>query len=264
MRNLKKENKGIIFDIKKFAIHDGPGIRTTVFFKGCPLNCWWCQNPESINIVDDIEINLASVGLGNLKQYNANDLLNEIKKDLLFYDESEGGVTFSGGEPLLQIEFVLEFLKVLKDEFIHTAIDTSGYVNPDYFTRINEYVNLYLFDLKLFNDTLHQKYTGVSNKLIKNNLEYLNSIHSNIIVRIPLIPNVTDTVENLSAISHYLHKLKNVTRVDLLPYNKISEDKYKRLNLKAKLGELETQTVDKLDEIKNFVKSFGINAQLNG
>lgn len=252
---------GIIFDIKKFAIHDGPGIRTTIFLKGCPLRCWWCHNPESINkISENCEDSIDSI----VKKYSSSEVLKEIKKDIVFYDESGGGVTFSGGEPLIQINFLEDTLKLCKKNYISTVVDTCGYVATESFKRVFEYTDLFLYDLKLFDDELHKKYTGVSNKLIKENLEFLSSVNANVIIRVPLIPGITDTEENLSAISKYLLKFNNIARIDLLPYNKLSEDKYRRLNKESKLGNIETQSENKLTEIKKYVQSFGLNAQLNG
>lgn len=256
---------GFIFDIKKFAIHDGPGIRTTVFLKGCPLRCWWCHNPESIKrISKSDESNCQDSIYSLVKKYSAENLIKIIKSDAIFYEESGGGVTFSGGEPLIQIDFLEEILRVCKKEDIHTAIDTSGHVPTESFKRIYLFTDIYLYDIKLFDDNLHKKYTGVSNKLVKKNIEYLSSVGSKVIIRIPLIPEITDTEENLSAISNYLFQFKNILRIDLLPYNKLSEDKYRRLNEKSKMGNIETQSDAKLTEIKSFVQSFGLNAQLNG
>lgn len=251
---------GYIFDIKKFAIHDGPGIRTTVFLKGCPLKCWWCHNPESIKQINDCGDSASEL----TKRYSVPELLNIIQKDQIFYDESGGGVTFSGGEPLVQSDFLVKILKECKKKFITTTVDTCGYVPTESVKRIYTYTDLFLYDLKLFDDELHKKYIGVSNELIKNNLEFLYSVNSNVRIRVPLIPNITDTEDNLSAVSNYLLKFNGKFSLDLLPYNKLSEDKYRRLNQNAKLGSLETQTSEKLIEIKNFVKSFGLNAELNG
>ena len=169
---------GYVFDIKKFAIHDGPGIRTTVFLKGCPLRCWWCHNPESIKQIKIDENNSCTASETSIvRKYSVNELLKIIQKDLIFYDESDGGVTFSGGEPLIQIDFLELILQKCKSEYIKTAIDTCGYVKTESFERIYKYTDLFLYDLKLFDDELHRKYTGVSNNLIKENLEFLNSIN---------------------------------------------------------------------------------------
>lgn len=256
---------GYIFDKKKFAIHDGPGIRTTLFLKGCPLRCWWCHNPESMKKISVFNEDNCQNSTSNLvKKYNAKDILEIIKKDIVFYDESGGGVTFSGGEPLIQIDFLEEILKLCYKNDISTVVDTCGYVQTESFKRIYKLVNYFLYDLKLFDDDLHMKYTGVSNQLIKENLEFLSSVNSKVIIRIPLIPKITDTEENLGAISKHLLQFDNILRIDLLPYNKLAEDKYRRLNKQSKLGDLQTQSDCKLKELKSFVRSFGLNTELNG
>lgn len=254
---------GFVFDIKKFAIHDGPGIRTTVFLKGCPLRCWWCHNPESIKQIPsnrsfEYETN------GITKKYSVNELFGIIQKDLIFYDESGGGVTFSGGEPLIQTSFLIKILKICNSNSIATAIDTSGYAPTESFKKLLELTNLFLYDLKLMDDSEHEKYTGVSNNLIKKNLEYLNSHNANITVRVPLIPGITDTKRNLVELTNYVYKLKNVKKIVLLPYNKLAEDKYRRLNEKSKLGNLETQTSEKLEELLDFITSLHVKVELNG
>jgi pyruvate formate lyase activating enzyme len=256
---------GYIFDIKKFALHDGPGIRTTIFLNGCPLNCWWCHNPESLKVNPQSRNNSCEDNENKIsKKYSLDEALSIIKEDLVFYDESGGGVTFSGGEPLIQIDFLESILKLCKQNSISTTIDTCGYAQQTSFERILENTDLFLYDFKLFDDGFHQKYTGVSNKLIKENLKFLNEVNANVIIRIPLIPNITDTEENLSSIANYLIKLNKINRIDLLPYNKLAEDKYRRLQQKSQLGNLETQSQEKLDEIKNLVKSFGFNTKING
>ncbi len=261
---MKKVN-GYIFDIKKFALHDGPGIRTTLFLTGCPLNCWWCHNPESIRINPEDENYSCENNQDKIsKKYSLDEVIGIIKKDLVFYDESGGGVTFSGGEPLIQIDFLESILELCTQNSISTTIDTSGYAQQKSFERIYKNTDLFLYDFKLFDDGFHQKFTGVSNKLIKENLEFLNDLNANLIIRIPLIPNITDTAENLSSIANYLITLNNFNRIDLLPYNKLAEDKYRRLQQKPQLGNLETQSEDKLEELKNLVESFGFKTKLNG
>jgi pyruvate formate lyase activating enzyme len=256
---------GYIFDIKKFALHDGPGIRTTIFLTGCPLNCWWCHNPESIKVNAQSGNNSCEDNQNKISiKYSLEEVLSVIKKDLIFYDESGGGVTFSGGEPLIQIDFLESILELCKKNSISTTIDTCGYVHLESFKRIYKNTDLFLYDFKLLNDDLHKKYTGVSNKLIIENLEFLDDVNANIIIRIPLIPDITDTVDNLSSIANYLNSRKNINRIDLLPYNKLAEDKYRRLQQTPQLGNLETQTEAKLIEILRLVESFGFEAKLNG
>lgn len=264
---------GIIFDIKRFALHDGPGIRTTVFFKGCPLRCWWCQNPESIRELPEI-VKVQSVKTSYNKfceeeatfgrSIKVKALLEELLKDLIFYEESGGGVTFSGGEPLVQYKFLSSILGECKELGINTAVDTSGYAHIEAFNETYDKTDLFLFDLKLIDNNLHKKYTEVSNELILNNLKELTSRGNKVIIRIPLIPGITDTESNLSGIADHLSKLKNIRQIDLLPYNKISESKYKRLNKNSLLGQLETQSEEKLVNIKLLFNNLDIPVLLKG
>lgn len=262
---------GIIFDIKKFALHDGPGIRTTIFFKGCPLNCWWCQNPESIKpSPEKLKVNPLNINDKHCeeelfgKKYSVNQLMDEIKKDQIFYDESGGGVTFSGGEPMLQLKFLKEVLKECKLFGIHTIIDTAGFVTKRSFDQIYDYADIILYDLKIIDDDLHRKFTGVSNEIILNNLKYLTDKGGKVIIRIPLIPAITDTYKNLSELSAYIGKLKNVRRIDLLPYNEIAESKYKRFNIAYRPGKLITQNENKLNEIIKYFNNTGLEILTRG
>ena len=263
---------GIIFDIKKFALHDGPGIRTTVFLKGCSLDCWWCHNPESIKKLPET-IDFADLISSNIcyqeselfgKEYSVEELYSEIKKDQLFYDESGGGVTFSGGEPLNQNEFLTEILNKCRSEGIHTAVDTSGYAGRKLFERIYDLTDIFLFDLKIIDKELHRKFTGVSNKRILENLKNLTEKGNKVIIRIPLIPGVTDTEKNLSDLSDFLMTLENIKKIDLLPYNEVAESKYKRFNKTSRLGNLKTQDEAKLNEIKSYFGDSGFEVSLRG
>ena len=267
------ELKGLIFDIKRFALHDGPGIRTTVFFKGCPLRCLWCQNPESIREFSEIfQVKSISATYNKQceedtifgKQYSVEELMDELIRDRVFYDESSGGVTFSGGEPLVQYKFVSECLKECKLSGLQTAIDTSGYVPFEAFENVYHYTDIFLYDIKLFDDDHHIKFTDVSNKLILNNLKELTNIGNKVVIRIPLIPNLTDTPKNLSEIAEFIVKLKNVQQIDLLPYNKISESKYKRFKKTSMLGELQTQSEEKLSDIKSLFEALNIKVSFKG
>jgi len=264
---------GIVFDIKKFALHDGPGIRTTVFLKGCPLDCWWCHNPESIRKLPE-KIDISRSGSpGKIcdqkaelygKEYSVKEIIDEIKKDQLFYDESGGGVTFSGGEPLIQNEFLKQVMLECKASGIHTAVDTSGYAGRKLFAGIYDLTDIFLFDLKILDEELHLKFTGVTNNLILNNLRYLTEKGNKVIVRIPLIPGITDTEQNLSDLSGFLINLENIRKIDLLPYNEIAESKYKRFNKPSRLGNLKTQDEDKLNEIKSYFRDLRFEVSLKG
>ncbi len=253
---------GIIFDLKKFAIHDGPGIRTTVFMKGCPLDCTWCHNPEGRkNAPEKIIIrNKASKEESFGREIAVDELYKEIEKDRVFYEQSGGGVTFSGGEPMSQIEFLSDILQLCKNNKIPTAVDTSGYAPFEYFEKIYNLIDLFLYDLKIMDNNLHHKHTGVSNKLILDNLIELAAMGNKVIARIPIIPGVTDSKENLDNISDFLMPLKNITDICLLPYNKLGEDKRERFGLSNNLGKLFTQENEEMKRLADIfdVKRFRV------
>ncbi|MHA1719201.1 MAG: glycyl-radical enzyme activating protein [Promethearchaeota archaeon] len=264
------EKSGIIFDIKKFAIHDGPGIRTTIFLKGCPLNCWWCHNPESQNF------NPEKYSISKLDQHKSEnedfigkkmsviDIFKEIEKDLLFYDESGGGVTFSGGEPLGQPEFLLELLKICKKNEINTILDTTGHTDSKILDKIKPYVDLFLYDLKFVDNEKHEKYTGVSNYQIINNLTRLSKEGSNIIIRIPIIPGINDDEDEISKMNIFISGLTNIQRIDLLPFHKIGKDKYQKLNMVYRMENTDEPSEDLMEKIKIKFESTGIPVKIGG
>jgi len=265
---------GIIFDIKKYSIHDGPGIRTTVFLKGCPLRCWWCQNPESQNPDPDVIIektfkreyyteltgNRYAVG----KEVDVATVMQEIEKDLIFYDESGGGVTFSGGEPLMQPDFLFELLTECKNQDLHTAVDTTGYASPQIVKNIAGLTDLFLYDLKIVNNVLHEKYTGVSVKLILDNLSLLAAMGKKILIRIPVIPEITDTEKNISDIINFLNSLEGVRDIDLLPFNHLGFSKYKRLGLENKMADVKQLKAEDLEALKVRFQSRGFYVSIGG
>jgi pyruvate formate lyase activating enzyme len=240
--------------------------------QGCPLSCWWCHNPESIR-------NLNKFNSANYKTLNSacysdkesivtnvtvDELINEIEKDIIFFEESGGGVTFSGGEPLIQHKFLEAVLRQCKKKNIHTVVDTSGYTPYPHFDMIKDFVDLYLYDLKIIDEADHKKYTGVSNKLIIDNLKKLLRDGKSINVRVPLIPGVSDTDRNLGHLAELLNPFINFLTIDFLPYNKFAESKYNRFNEKPKLGKLETQSDDELNKIKSEFEEKGFEVSLRG
>jgi len=265
-------NEGMIFDIKRYAIHDGPGIRTTVFFKGCPLNCPWCQNPEGKSpepeliwrgwhcigcedcLCDCPEGALSLTGRGLYidrnrcsacglclrtchsgalemagKRVTVDDLLSEIQKDSVFYDESDGGVTFSGGEPLMQPGFLVNILRACRARGIATAVDTSGYVEGDVLKGLMDEVDLFLWDLKIMDDAAHKLFTGVSNSVILENLKAVRASGTPTVVRFSLIPGINDDEANVKALGNFVSSLEGLSRVDILPYHKAGVSKAERL-----------------------------------
>lgn len=265
---------GIIFNIKKFAIHDGPGIRTTIFLKGCPLRCWWCHNPEGLRLEPQkITIEnknekekLASWETQEIigREMSVNEIMEEIKKDIIFYEESNGGVTFSGGEPLMQLEFLYSLLHECKKQHIHTALDTSGYSSLEDLKKINNFIDLYLYDLKIMEDQNHIKYTGVSNKQIIKNLKYLSQNGKQTLIRIPIIPEITDTAINITQLGEFISSLNNVKRVNLLPYHRIGKNKYDKLKMEYKMKDIQSPTNEKMEEIKNDFENFGFQVKIGG
>jgi pyruvate formate lyase activating enzyme len=259
-----KETKGIIFNIEEFAIYDGPGIRTTVFFKGCPLRCIWCHNPEGIYKEPELMMTPALCsGCGRCKkvcpnnknnihninsqklctacghcvdecpkhirkisgyEITAGDLAEKLKKNISFYKESGGGVTISGGEPFYQSEFLFALLSELTG--IHRAIETSGYTSGSIFIKALDYADLIIMDVKHTNLSVHKEITGVDNRRILENLKILKDSGKSFIIRVPLIPDVNDGDENLCKTAELLKGAKNLVRAELLPYNKFTKTKY--------------------------------------
>jgi len=219
---------GVVFEIREFALHDGPGIRTTVFLKGCPLRCSWCHNPEGWPREPQIIHGQAgdrTIG----KDYNSEELATRLNEQADILRANDGGVTFSGGEPLDQAEFIVEVCNLLDD--LHVVFDTSGYGPETALRQVAEKVDLFYYDLKLIDSNAHRHFTGVDNSLILSNLRMLSSLGALVVIRVPLVPGVTDTEENLQAIAETLRNLPGLVRVDLLPYNRAAGGKYRNLGL---------------------------------
>lgn len=215
-------SRGIVFDIREFTVHDGPGIRTTVFMKGCPLRCRWCHNPESQSFEPEIVRSPVGERLcgATVTDVELADRLNSYKTLLA----DGGGVTFSGGEPLSQAVFVADVIERLAD--IHVVLDTSGFGSIDDFDRLAKRVNLVYFDLKLIDADLHRQFTGVDNAPILANLHRLSQLGTPFHIRVPLVPGLTDTDDNLTQISSFVSRLPGLVRVDLLSYNNAAGGKY--------------------------------------
>lgn len=235
---------GIIFDIKRFAVHDGPGIRTTVFLKGCPLSCQWCHNPESIarnsiSYTRKIQLDGKTFCEEEVIGYESSveSILQEINKELIVMEESGGGVTFSGGEPLMQPDFLVELLSGTKEMEMHTVVDTSGYANKNILEKVLPLTDLFLYDLKIMDSQKHKYYTGVSNEVILSNFEFIASRVKPIHVRIPLIDGINTDDGNLTDTIRFLAPFTNVIeRIDLLPYHKIGKHKYEQFNMQYQLN----------------------------
>lgn len=248
-----------IFNIQGFSIHDGPGIRTTVFFQGCPLQCIWCHNPEGIpQLLDKPGGSPEHTGI---RKYAVNQLMEELLKDKAFYDESGGGVTFSGGEPLMQTAFLIEILNQLRKENIHTAIDTSGYAPQAVFREVVDLADMVLFDLKIIDNSKHELYTGTGNKLIHNNLKYLADSGIPFRIRIPLVNKITAEEENLMQIANLLTTYKNV-EIDLLSYHDLGRGKREKLGRGKR--KLTAPGRAKTEKIRQLFESRGYNVNIGG
>ncbi len=214
----------LIFDIQRNSIVDGPGIRTTVFFKGCNLRCAWCHNPESQSREPEL-LN------GNIcgRKMTADEILKEILKDKAFYAASGGGVTFSGGECMLYPEKLRKILILCRKNGIHTAIDTAGLVSWESFLRVIPYTDMILYDIKCADDALHKKFTGASNRVIIQNLRRLSAkFQGELVIRVPVIGGFNDSEAEMKKISKLISGIK-YSRIELLPYHKLGEDKYHAL-----------------------------------
>jgi pyruvate formate lyase activating enzyme len=261
-----------IFEIKRFAVHDGDGIRTTVFFKGCPLQCIWCHNPEGLSFEpQQAFFEHKCVGCGECKkesfstegclgeariyygkEITVDELLPVLLEDKDFYENSDGGVTLSGGECLMQAEFCAELLKRLKENGVHTAVDTCGFVSKEALNKVIPYTDVFLYDLKAYDDEVHIKCTGKSNKIILENLLYLDSLGKNIEIRIPYVPEYnSDQIEKIAIL---LSKLKHITKIRVLPYHNYAGSKYVALNMKNTLPQI-LPTDEEIDEARKLIKN---------
>lgn len=293
--------EGKLFNIQRFSIHDGPGIRTTVFFKGCDLKCKWCHNPESIGKEDQIEFYPekcigcgacfevcpngvhfldenkehkldrskcngcllcartcyanALVGVG--QNIESTDLLKSILEDKPYYDNSSGGVTFSGGESMLQIDFLEEILTSCKAEKIHTAVDTAGCVPWSYFERVLKITDLFLYDMKAADPIRHKQLTGADNQLILKNLEKLSEAGKEIWIRIPFIPGQNE--DQLEGIAQILSPLKPA-KVEVMGYHKLGNSKYAALDMKNELLDTKTPAEEEVEKAAAILRAYGLKA----
>ncbi len=296
---------GWVFNIQRYSIQDGPGIRTTVFLKGCPLTCHWCSNPESqalhpellyfdtqctgcrkclevcLNgatllgsdgeiVIDrklckacgvcvDACLSDARIISGELRAVD--DVVSVVEKDSLFYRNSNGGVTFSGGEPTYQPAFLLELLKGCQGKGFHTCLDTCGYTQWSVLEEILEYVDLVLFDVKHMDPERHKKLTGVDNRLILDNVKQIVGMGKKIIIRVPLLPGVNDSEGNINALGNFTSNL-SIKRLDLLPYHRLGVKKYERLGVDYKLEEVPSFKKEEVESVKKLLTGFGLEVDI--
>lgn len=298
---------GKVFAIKKYAIHDGPGIRTTLFLKGCPLRCWWCHNPEGLDEqVEMLWLKEKCIGCGtcietcpenglrleksalNRKialctacgtcigrcpalaheatgwEASVNEIMAAIKKDLPFYDESQGGVTFSGGEPLMQPRFLKALLDACGRLGIHRAVDTCAYVQTELLLSVAEKTEVFLLDLKHMDSDQHLRFTGVPNELILKNIRLLAAQGKNIQIRIPLIEGVNSGAENIRKSGEFIASLDTVESVDLLPYHSIAAAKYQKLKRKNPGKHLAPASKHKIEYTAKLLADMGLKVHIGG
>ena len=251
MRYSVDMTTGQIFNIQKFSIHDGPGIRTVVFFKGCPLLCRWCSNPESLDAQSGKDEHV----------YTVEETLKICLEDKAFYEESGGGVTLSGGEALEQRQFGIELLEALKGEKIHSAIETSGYAAPEVFAEFIKAADMLLFDIKHYDDTSHFEGTGVHNKLILANLKNALAAGKALLIRIPVIPSYNNSAKDAAAFASLLESL-GIKRVQLLPFHQFGEKKYESLGLPYAMKNIRQLHPEDLEEYRQVFVEHGINCFL--
>jgi pyruvate formate lyase activating enzyme len=258
---------GIIFRIKKYAIHDGPGIRTTVFLKGCPLRCGWCHNPEGID-PDPEPMGPGNGGDAGKKTIGTavavSQVMAEIEKDTIFYDESGGGATFSGGEPLMQPAFLSSLLDGCRNHGIHTAVDTSGFASTEAMAMVAEKTDLILFDLKIMDEDEHRRHTGVSNKQVLENLKIVSESGTPVRIRFPLIPGITDNMENARRLAETIRLLGNIRHIDLLPFHPAADAKYRRLGRENPMAGATKPDDETIENIRTEFETRGFQVHLGG
>ena len=234
MNEQAAKTRGIVFDVEHSATKDGPGIRTVVFLKGCPLRCIWCHNPESWSFrpetVDDTV-------RGGKKTYGQErtvaDVLEDVLRDKPFYDASGGGLTLSGGEPLAQAKFAAALLRAAKEAGVHTAVETCGHLPRTVLEEVRPHLDLWLYDIKGMDGELHRKHTGVDNALILENLRWLDGTGAKIVLRCPMIPKLNDSTTNLVKLATLADELKGVVRIDVEPYSPFGVDKGRPLGYRV-------------------------------
>ncbi len=298
--------EGIVFNIQRYSIDDGPGVRTTVFLKGCPLTCLWCSNPESQRMQPEVTwrytsckscgtcVKVCPVGAITLDddgvhidrkkctqcgecvkncvpealrmtgdKMTVDEVFKIVKKDADYYEASGGGVTASGGEVLMQADFVAELFRRCREAGFHTNADTTGYGSPEALEKILEYSDLVYYDLKHMDPAKHVEYTGVSNELILKNLELVVKKGVPVVIRVPLIPGYNNSDENLHALGRTVSNIAKDAPVNILPYHKYGANKYRMVDMVYKLDDVPECTQEELDKAKEIIESYGLKCEIS-
>lgn len=288
--------KGIVFDIQNFSLHDGPGVRTTVFLKGCPLRCPWCSNPESQSPVKQIMFyeekceecgeckkicptgaitsGKGCIGCGKCvdicqhdarklagREMSSEEVIKEVLKDKMFYGET-GGVTCSGGEALMQPEFLLEIFKGCKEKGIHTVLDSTAYCKPDIYKEIMQYVDLAYIDLKCIEPKKHEELTAVKNDWILENIRYMDENQIQFNIRMPIIPGYNDSDQIIDETIQFLSSLKSEYKVWLLPFHAFGKSKYPKVGMKWTMGNLQNLERSALEPMADKFRNAKIDIEI--
>lgn len=256
------EDVGRVFDIQKFSLHDGPGIRTVVFLKGCPMDCAWCSNPNSrrLQVLQLRDANDPAVFVADSRDYSIDEVIRVCLQDLPFYEESGGGVTLSGGEAMMQHRFTTRLLRKLKSKGVHTAIETTGYAAPDIFGKILTEVDLLIIDVKHHDRELHKRWTGVDNELPLRNLATAIGAGGPVVVRIPVIPGVNDSLADARAFADLLRPI-GVAGVQLLPFHQFGSRKYELLGWDYRMDGVPALHEEDLEPFRQAMCDAGVSAR---
>ena len=273
MDSINYNLMGTVFDIQRFSLHDGPGIRTIVFLKGCPLSCQWCSNPESQSIKPVIMYKeddclhcgrcITACKRGAISPENKTWINRELCSGCTTYRRSGGGITLSGGEPLMQYEFASELLQACKGQGWNTAIETTGVGSREAIEKVIPYVDTVLLDIKHMDGEQHKKFTGVSNDLVIKNAPEICKI-SNTVIRVPVIPGFNYSVEDIKAIAEFARTLVGIRTIHLLPYHSFGENKYGLLGQDYTLKQIKPLAPEDLEECKAVVESYGFQCIIGG
>ena len=254
---------GRIFDIQKFSVHDGPGIRTIVFLKGCALRCRWCCNPESQKSEIQTMIQNGKEKVVG-RDVSVEEVMKTVKQDMPYYRRSGGGLTLSGGEMLCQSEFAYALLRTAKENAINTAVETTGFAKWETIEKLLPYIDTVLMDIKHTDSLKHKEFTTQSNELILENARKIAENAKKLIIRVPVIPTFNDTESEIASIAKFAASLKGVDEINLLPYHSFGRDKYEGLGRQYMMGDLSSPTDEKMQKLKAVAESYGLKCKIGG